>query len=304
MIKPRRIPMRRFLPALIAIAALPAGAEEWNVRDHIPLEKFTIQSHRGAGELAPENSRESFELAWSLGTIPEADLRTTKDGVIVAFHDNNFARILPDASAEMKKQGIADFTWKEVEAMDIGAWKGGAFKGQKVPAMDALFPMLKEKPDHKLYVDIKNVDLPQLAKMAKDAGISDRLILASTDYALIRRWKELAPESATLHWMGGTEEVLQKRLESLRTTGFAAIDQLQIHVKPGKDGSYTPSPDFLRATGSELRKHGILFQTLPWGSKDPALFRGLMDLGVASFATDYPDVAAETVRKYYADRSK
>src|SRR4051812_40932166 len=24
----------------------------WNVRDHVPLEKFVIQSHRGAGELA------------------------------------------------------------------------------------------------------------------------------------------------------------------------------------------------------------------------------------------------------------
>ena len=90
--------MRRlcFLAITLAAACFPAGARaeaaagagtapvksSWNVRDHVPLRDFIIQSHRGAGELAPENSRESFELAWSLGTIPEADLRTSKDGVI------------------------------------------------------------------------------------------------------------------------------------------------------------------------------------------------------------------------------
>ena len=115
-----------------------ASARGWNVRDHIPLDEFVIQSHRGAGNLAPENSRETFELAWSLKTIPEADLRTTKDGVIVAFHDNNFARILPGASAEMKKKGIEDLTWDEVAALDIGAWKGSKFAGQRIPRMEAV----------------------------------------------------------------------------------------------------------------------------------------------------------------------
>jgi glycerophosphoryl diester phosphodiesterase len=34
-------------------------AKPWNVRDHIPLSQFVIQSHRGAGELAPENTIEA-----------------------------------------------------------------------------------------------------------------------------------------------------------------------------------------------------------------------------------------------------
>src|SRR5690606_17819252 len=105
-------------------------------------EDFIIQSHRGAGELAPENSKETFELAWSLGTIPEADLRTTKDGVIVAFHDNNFARILPNESAEMKKMAIQDLTWEQISQLDIGAWKGTEFQGQRVPKLAELFTLL------------------------------------------------------------------------------------------------------------------------------------------------------------------
>ena len=42
----------------------------WNVTQHAKLEQFIIQSHRGAGELAPENTIEAFELGWSLGTYP------------------------------------------------------------------------------------------------------------------------------------------------------------------------------------------------------------------------------------------
>ena len=39
-------------------------SHEWTVRGNLPPEKFVIQSHRGAGVLAPENTLEAFELGW------------------------------------------------------------------------------------------------------------------------------------------------------------------------------------------------------------------------------------------------
>jgi glycerophosphoryl diester phosphodiesterase len=274
-------------------------AVTWNVRDHIALEEFIIQSHRGAGELAPENSKETFELAWSLGTIPEADLRTTSDGVIVAFHDNNFARMLPDAPADMKAKGIEHLTWDEVRQLDIGAWKGPEFTGQRIPSLAEVFELLNANPRRRIYVDIKNVDLRQLADEAHAAGVAERLILASTKPEIIREWKSQAPDSFTLHWMGGTEAALGARLETLAKEDFAGIDQLQIHVKPVA-GGFEPSPEFLAKTGAELRSRGILFQTLPWQIRGPEIYAQLLDLGVASFATDFPDVAAAAVRSYYS----
>ena len=98
--------------------------------------------------------------------------------------------------------------------------------------------------------------------------------------------------------MGGTEEQLEARLRKLEETSFKGITQLQIHVRTTADG-ITPSEKFLVATGGKLRDRGILFQVLPWESKDPRLFHRLMDLGVASFATDYPDVLMSAVREYY-----
>ena len=64
--------------------------------------------------------------------------------------------------------------------------------------------------------------------------VHKQLILASTKYDIIRQWKRLAPTSATLHWMGGTEAELAARIAELRKTRFADITQLQIHVRTSK----------------------------------------------------------------------
>ncbi len=271
----------------------------WNVRDHIPLAAVTVQSHRGAGVLLPENSPEAFALAWSLGTVPEADLRTTRDGVIVAFHDNALGRLFPDAPEERRRQGIEDLDWDAVRRF-------GDAGGPRVPSLAQILDTLAAHPDRRMYADIKNVDLERLARQTAAAGVTGQLILASTDPSLLRRWKALAPAGQTLLWMGGAEGELARRLGELEAQGFEAITQLQIHVRrnpedPGAGGEpFLPSSPFLAEAGRRLRARHILFQVLPYGVRDaPTLWR-LLDLGVASFATDHPDVVREALRQYYA----
>ena len=273
------------------------GSKNWNVRDHIPLGQITVQAHRGAGDLAPEGSLEAFELGWSLGCVPEADLRVTKDGVIVSFHDNNFARIVPGASEDIKKKGVADLTFEEARKLDVGSFRNKKYAGQKMLSLAEMVATLKAHPERSLYIDIKKVDFAQLAQETSE--VHPQLILASTRYEEICQWRKLAPRSRTLHWMGGSEQELAKRLEALRAENFAAIDQLQIHVNTSKDAVFSPGEEFLRSTGNELRTYGILFQTLPWGRKDAKTYHRLMDLGCASFATDYPDTTMEAIRGYY-----
>lgn len=294
----------------VVSAAADAGGKtpakvmsDWNVRDHIPLAEITVQSHRGAGELAPENTIEAFRLAWKLGTVPEADLRTTKDGVVVAFHDAHFNRVVKDADSDLKAKGIPDLAWADVRRLDVGAWKGEEYVGCRVPCIADILALLVERPERRLYLDIKDVDLTCLAAMVREAGVESQVIVASTDYAFVRRWKKLAPTAGTLHWMGGSEEILAGRLQELREVKFEGITQLQIHIRTHEtDGVevLSPSESFLVETGRELREHGILFQSLPWGRSDAPVYWQLMDLGVASFATDYPDATMKAIREYYA----
>lgn len=280
----------------------------WTVRGNIPVEDFIIQAHRGAGELAEENTIEAFELGWSLNCIPEADVRTTKDGVIVPFHDANFARVVRGVSPELAKKGVRDLTFAELQKLDVGAWRGEEFEGRRVGTLREVFDVMRKDRSRRLYLDIKEVDLKELAQELREADVAAQVIFASTKYPLIREWKALVPESKTLLWMGGTEEALGKRFEELRKTNFEAVDQLQIHTnlaKPidqidrGTKDPFKESDAFLIARGEELRQHGILYQTLPWKGTAPGVYAKLLDLGFMSFATDHPKVTWEAVRNYY-----
>lgn len=297
------------------IHAATSAKPDWNIVDHIPLEKVIIQGHRGVGNLAEENTVEAFELAWKMGIYPEADLRMTKDGVIVPFHDNTFARVVKDASPELKKLGVKDLTSAELAQLDVGSWKGEQFKGRRVIPMATIFDKMRGRPERHLYMDIKSIDFPLLAAEVRKYGIEKQIVLASRKVAELREWKALVPESETLLWMHGNEAGLNADLVEHRKTKFAGITQLQVHVyykeskdawAPPTDASPANNPfrlrnDFLVAIGKELRTHGIVFQTFPY-TDDPNVYAKLLDLGVMSFATDHPDITLREIKAYYAAR--
>ena len=300
------------LPLLGATLLFGQDAEAtWSARDHIPLDEFVVQSHRGAGILSEENTRQAFELGWKLNTIPEADVRTTADGVFVPFHDSNFSRLVKDAGPELAKQGVEDVTFAELSRLDVGSWKGEEFADRHVPRLSDIFDLMRGHPDRRLYLDLKQVDLEQLARAVRQAGVEHQVILASTKYDQLRHWKSLLPQAKTLLWMGGAEAELNQRFEKLRKTGFADLTQVQIHVhlkgdaqavRPDSQDPFQESDAFLIARGEELRDHDILFQTLPYGGSTPEIYRKLLNLGVMSFATDHPRATWKAIRQYYGQQ--
>jgi glycerophosphoryl diester phosphodiesterase len=295
--------MMTLLTALIAAA--PA---RWTVRGHLPPEKFIVQAHRGAGVLAPENTLAAFELGWKLNCVPEADVRTTSDGVIVAFHDNNFGRVVVDVTPELAKQGVKDVTFAELQKLDVGG-------GQRVLRMSDIFATMKGKPDRAMYLDIKQVDFDQLAREVKEAGVERQVTLATSKYAEIKKWRSLIPDGQTLLWVGSTSDAgLEKKLEPVRAADYEGVTQVQIHVHLREDvpikrdtaDLFKESDEYLRARGDEFRERGILYQTLPYGkgAESPEVYWKLLDLGFMSFATDHPEVTWDVVKKYYAEAKK
>ena len=241
-----------------------AAQADWNVRDHVPLQEFIVQAHRGAGVLAPENSLEAFDLAWRMGCVPEADVRTDDQRAIVVAHDE------PAGDA---------------------------------PKMSEVFAMMGNDAKRRLYLDIKHVELERLVEEVKSAEVEDRVILCSTNYSLLQRWRALLPGGQTMLWMGGSEQQIDIRFESLRDAGFADLAQVQIHthVAAGQVNGLLESDVFLIEKGKELRSRGIMYQTLLYGGTTKEMYWKLMDLGFESFATDHPDVTWNAVREYYAE---
>lgn len=300
---------------------------KWNIADHFAPEAIIVQSHRGAGALAEENTVAAFELGWQMGTIPECDLRTTSDGVIVTFHDANFARVVKDVSPTMRQQGVKDVTFTELLKLDVGAWRGDQFVSRKISKLTDAFAAMKGRPERRLYLDIKQVSLPQLADEVKAYGVERQILFTTPDPALIAEFQKLVPDADSLLWMRGNEEDLRARIAALSADGFKGITHLQIHIFPtqtieealalatitadrikttvaaaqASPNQFTVSDAFIRDLGEELRSRGVLFQALPY-TTDISVCDRLFDLGVMSIATDYPDKVRDEIRAYCAKR--
>lgn len=262
---------------------------------------FIVQSHRGAGNLAPENTLPTFQYAWRIGTVPEADVRATSDGVIVAFHDYNFARLAPNVDPQIRSKSTGALEWSVVSAIDVGSYKGQQYKDQRIPKISDVFDKMRGRPGCWLYLDVKEVPLKQLAAIAREKGVERQVILASAKYEQVCEWKQLLPESNTLLWMGDKEPKLRERIAELKKNNFAGVTQLQIHVNVqdlSAADPFAPSSEFLREVGKEVHSRGILYQVLVKNSNNPEAYKKLMDLGIESFASDDPLIALHAMREY------
>jgi glycerophosphoryl diester phosphodiesterase len=293
-----RMRAKQYLPILVFWTWLVAGKCLSAAADEKPLH---IQAHRGGGVARAENTLEIFQWAWKMGVTPEADLRTTKDGVIVCFHDENFVRVVKYIDPARKKLGIEQLPLAEVQKLDVGSFRGSQFAGQRIPTLASVFSEMRGRPERLLYLDIKTVDLENLAELVREHDVESQVIFTTKDHWLIQVWKKLVPKSQTLLWNGGTEQELIDKMAAVRKANFDGITYLQIHVHVGdlaSDEPFDPSSKFLRDVGKELKSRGIVFQTLPWECADVHAFEKLLELGSASFATDHPINTLQAVRNF------
>lgn len=288
--------VHRFIIVCCAVSALTPTISP--AKEPAP---FHIQAHRGAGQAFPENTLESFKWSWKHGVTPESDLRMTKDGVIVCFHDANFKRVPYKIDEKLKTSSVEKLTLAEVQKLDVGSFRGPEFAGQHIPTLASVFAEMHGHPERLLYLDIKSIKLDQLEALVREHKVERQIIFTSEIHRLIRDWKKLVPESQTLLWNRGTGAQLTKKMDELRRTKFGGITHLQIHVQVGdldSDEPFMPSSNFLRNLGKELQFHDIVFQTFSTECKDQKVYEKLLALGVESFATDYPEVTLSAVKSF------
>jgi glycerophosphoryl diester phosphodiesterase len=141
-----------------------------------------VIAHRGASHDAPENTLAAFRLAWEQGADAiETDLRLTADGAIVAFHDEDGARLLGDS------RRIRDITFSELSV-------------QGVPS---LAEVLATVPDGKhIVLELKEDVVEPLARELADAP-QERITLIAFDAEILVRAKHALPRCRAL-WLFGS----------------------------------------------------------------------------------------------------
>lgn len=252
-------------------------------------EKIYWQFHQSTNEEMPQNTMEAFEYAWSLGGIPELDIRTTKDGVIIAFHDDTPKRIAVTAP-EYENRSIRECTLEEVKAFDMGAKLHERFQGFKVPTLEETFKAMKGQPDRLVYLDLKDVDLSELAKMIKDYSMSAQVIFTHNNRENCMTMKRYVKDMRTMLWIGGKAPAIMEKFNRAKEAEFEGLNQVQLHLNDTEsftDWRYQLDPSFVEYALEETSKRGLDLEVLPYKFDKKNLFR-LLDMGIRWFAVDEP----------------
>lgn len=252
-------------------------------------QKVYWQFHQSTNEEMPQNTMEAFLYAWELGGIPELDIRTTKDGVIIAFHDDTPARTACTDEAS-KNRKISEFTLEEIKEWDAGAKLREQYKGIRVPTLEETFQAMTGHPDRLVYLDLKDVDLTVLAKLIKDYGMNRQVIFTHNNQQNCIAMKQYVEDIPTMLWIGGKAEAIKNKFNTALQNGFEGLSQVQLHLNDKEsftDWRYQLEPEFIRYAVKEVSERGLDLEVLPYQFDKETLY-ALLDMGIYWYAVDEP----------------
>ena len=242
-------------------------------------------AHRGSMLLWPENTMTAFQGAVDLGyRYLETDLQISRDGVLVAFHDNTL-----DRTTDGRGPG-SDYLWEELREMDAGyrfqpagseAPDGGfpyRSRGVRIPALEAL---MTAYPEAVVSLDLKGEGLEEpLVELINRLDLWDRVIVGSFKGDRLKRFRSLAARPVATS--AGPGEALRFVTASrLRRLPRLAADALQVPIKQWITVVSARTVATAHAAGLPLSV---------WTINDPEEMRCLLDLGVDGLITDRPDL--------------
>ncbi|WP_057765938.1 glycerophosphodiester phosphodiesterase [Cytobacillus praedii] len=127
-------------------------------------DSFIVIGHRGASTYAPEHTLVSYELARELGAdYIEIDLQMTKDGVLVAMHDQTVDRTTNGVGR------VDSHSLEQLKRLDAGSWfnkkfplhANPSYEFLTVPTLEEVFSYFGKEVNY--YIETKSPDkYPQM----------------------------------------------------------------------------------------------------------------------------------------------
>lgn len=124
-------------------------------------EKFTTIAHRGASGYAPEHTFFSYDKSHNAigASYIEIDLQMTKDGHLVAMHDETLDRTTNGTGR------VDQYTLKELKQLDAGSkfnsqnpqYANSNYKGAKIPTLDEILERYGTSANY--YIETKSPDV-------------------------------------------------------------------------------------------------------------------------------------------------
>jgi glycerophosphoryl diester phosphodiesterase len=230
-------------------------------------------AHRGASQLAPENTLAAFELAARQGADGiELDIRLCRTGEWVVIHDVRLSRTT-NGRGFVRAKSI-----DELRGLDAGSAFHPMFADERIPTLAEVLDWAKGRV--LLNIEVKSqaranegAEL-RLLHLLRRHGMRQQCLISSFNPIVLRRLARLDPTLPTafllnVKWLQrGTAKSLT-RLMNVRA----------LHIS-----RRLARPRFIK------RIHRTGLRVMVWGINDSAEFRRLIDYGVDGIITDAPHV--------------
>ncbi|OIU70426.1 glycerophosphodiester phosphodiesterase [Rossellomorea aquimaris] len=276
-----------------AVAVTPAAAQSGN-NPQLNDNQILNISHRGASGYAPEHTLPSYELGDQMGgDYIELDLQMTKDGELIAMHDETLDRTTNGTGK------VKDHTLEEIKSLDAGSWFNAAYpekakdeyNGLQVQTLQEVIKHFGKNKNY--YIETKSPDVYP--------GMEEKLLKILDEYNLTR---QNGPSSRVII-QSFSEESLQKvhnlndeiplvQLLDYKGTATITDEELDYYSEyaEGLGMSYTKiNQDYVQ----KVREHDLLIHPYTVNNKED--MRQLLEWGVTGMFTNYPDVLEETMKE-------
>lgn len=300
--------------------------------DDAPAQPQVI-AHRGASGYLPEHTLGGYELAIRMGAdFIEPDLQITKDGALVAIHDDTLNRTTNVATLFAQRNGgykVSDFTLAEIKTLTVvptGTGKASypgftpsSANAFAVPTFQEVVDLAKKQSSTAgrevgIYPEAKQADpamedgiLKTLA--ANGYNANSKVFIQSFSDATLRslRTKQVAQNNKMPLILLGVATTAADGTARMGVTGATGVQALTLKdVAAFTEGvgvlinntTYPVTKTFIdQAHAAGLKVHGWTFAQ---ADAAPAAteFRKYLDMGMDGMFANYPDLAV-TARNAY-----
>lgn len=224
-----------------------------------------ILAHRGANQIAPENTLSAFQAALDLKADGiELDVQLTKDRKVVVCHDYTLKRTTGSPGL------IREKTYQEISSLDAGSHFSSKYSFERIPLLDRV---IKDLPEDTLFnIELKDENL-------FDKGLEKEVTRIVQEYSLYQRTIISSFNPFSLRRIA--------RLDKNIALGLILSPELPIYLRKAWFAPKSLSSLHPYYTMKEL----ILKQELPlivWSVNDPSLAKELKPY-VRGFITDNPE---------------
>lgn len=253
---------------------------------YLDLEHPIRFAHRGSRVLWPENTAEAFQGAVDLGyRYIETDVRITRDGAIVVFHDATLERTTNG------KGPVDQWDLEDLRRLDAGYWfdEKQDFPqrntGVRIRTLEEVFAAW---PDVHFNIDLKGPGMEwAVADVIKRSGREHSTLIGSFSDRRIRKFRRITRGSIAVS--AGPAAALSMLVAS--RVGGTVRRRVAAYQIPYNYKSLPMDRKLVEAI------HSSGAQVHNWTVNEAADMHRLLNLGVDGIVTDRPDVLNDVMRE-------